>query len=132
MPTATNLLLQNGAGTPATKTFTLLAPAAGYGAIAEWALKEGSISSVFPRITISARKTANGSAKAAIKLRIPSSYTDTVTGLTKISSAFEANVEITVPDTYPESLKSDAVAFLKNLLADAMVQAVLRDAVPAT
>lgn len=132
MPTAVNLSLLNGATTPVAKTFTLLAPAAGYGAIAEWALKEGAISSVFPRITISARKTASGSTKAAIKLRIPSSFTDTVTGLTKVSSAFEANIEVTVPDTYPESLKNDAVAFVKALLADPMVQAVIRDAVPAS
>lgn len=132
MPIAQNLLLLNGAATPVSKTFTLLAPASGYGSIAEWALKEGSISTVFPRITISARKTANGSAKATIKYRVPSSYLDTVTGLTKVSSAFEANIEITVPDTFPESLKNDAVAMCQSLFANDMVKAVIRDASPTT
>lgn len=130
MPIAANLVLNNGAATPVSKTFTLLTPASGYGSIAEWALKEGSISTVFPRITIAARKTANGSAKATVKVRVPSSYTDSVTGITKVSSAFEINMDITVPDTFPESLKNDAVAFCQNLVGNSLMAAVLRDATP--
>jgi len=132
MPAATDLVLNNGAGTPVAKTFTLLAPAAGYNAVAAWALKEGTISSVFPKITILARPTGNQSKKSQIKLQIPSSYTDTVTGLTKVGSAFEADVSVSVPDDFPEALKNDAVAYTKNLVAHALVQAVMRDGSPAT
>lgn len=132
MPQAIDITINNGATTPVAKTFTLLAPAAGYGSVAEWALKEGTISSVFPRISVSARKTANASGKAIIKLRIPSSYTDTVTGLTKVGSSFECNVEVTVPDTFPEALKNDAVAFAANLFQNTLVKACFRDATPAS
>lgn len=132
MPQAIDITINNGAATPVAKTFTLLAPAAGYGSVAEWALKEGTISSVFPRISLSARKTANSSGKTVVKLKIPSSYTDSVTGLTKVGSSFEVNAEITVPDTFPESLKNDAVAFASNLFANTLVKACMRDANPAS
>lgn len=131
MPQAADIVINNGAGTPVAKTFTLLSPAAGDGSYANWRLKEGAISSIFPAIAVSAR--ANGSArKANIKLRLPSSYTDTVTGLTKVGSAFDFNVDVTVPDDFPEALRADAVAFATNLMANAIIKAVVRDGYPAT
>lgn len=132
MPQATDLVIKNGAGTPVDKTFTLMAPAAGDNSVATWALKEGTISSVFPKITALARKTTNQSRTLQVKLRLPSSYTDTVTGLTKVASAFEFNGSISVPDDFPENLKPDAVAFTANLLNHALIKAMMRDAVPAT
>jgi len=130
MPAATNLVLKNAAAVD--KTFTLYAPSAGDNSIAKWALKEGLIASVFPFITTSARQTGNSSRLAQGKLRIPSSYTDTVTGLTKVGTAFEFNFTATVPEDYPEALKDDAIAFAKNLVANAIIQAMIRDALPAT
>lgn len=131
MPQAIDLVINNGAGTPVAKTFTLLTPSAGDGSVAEWALKEGAISSVFPRITSSAQRTGNGSRNMKVKLKVPSSYTDTVTGKTLVGSAWEFNGTISVPDDFPEALKSDAVAFCKNLMAHALIQAMGRDATPA-
>lgn len=132
MPQAADIVINNGAGTPVAKTFTLISPAAGDGSFANWRLKEGAISSVFPAIAMSARANGNNARKANIKLRIPSSYTDTVTGLTKVGSAFDMNVDVTVPDDFPEALKNDAVAFATNLMTNAIAKAVVRDAVPAT
>lgn len=131
MPAAVDIILNNGAGTPVAKTFTLISPAAGDNSYANWRLKEGTISSVFPAIAVLAR--ANGAArKANIKLRVPSSYTDSVTGLTKVGSAFDFNVDVTVPDDFPEALKADAAAFASNLLANALIKLIVRDATPAT
>ena len=131
MPQATDLVINNGAGTPVAKTFTLLTPSAGDGSIAEWALKEGAISSVFPRITSSAARTGNGSRKMQVKLRVPSSYTDTVTGKTLTGSAFEFNGTVSVPDDFPEVLKNDAVAFTWGLVSTTLMKAIMRDATPA-
>jgi hypothetical protein len=130
MPSAVTLVLKNAAA--ADKNFVVNSPAAGDGGIAEWALREGVISTVFPKITAQARRTGNQSRKLSLKLRIPSSYTDTVTGLTKVGSAFEFNGEFSVPDDFPEALKDDAVAFSSNLMADALVKAMFRDGLPAT
>lgn len=132
MPQATDLVIKNGAATPVDKTFTLISPAAGDGSVAEWALKEGSISSVFPRLTASSSKNGNSSRSVAIKFRLPSSYTDTVTGLTMVNSSAEANVKVVVPNDFPESLKGDFVAFLTNSLSHALIKAVIKDASPAT
>lgn len=132
MPQATDLVINNGAGTPVAKTFTLLAPAAGDNSVAEWALKEGTIASVFPRITASARRTGNASRKVQLKIKLPSSYTDTVTGLTKVGSGFEFDCSASVPDDFPEALKNDAVAFTANAIAHALIKSMIRDALPAT
>jgi len=132
MPQATDITINNGAATPVAKTFTLIAPASGDGSYANWRLKEGAISSVFPRIAIAARQSSKAARKANLKVQIPSSYTDTVTGLTKVGSAFDCNIDVTVPDDFPEALKNDAVAFVVNFVAHAMAKAVIRDAVPAT
>lgn len=133
MPQATNLVVKNGAVTPVDKTFTLLAPAAGYNSVAEWALKEGVISSVFPKFTAMASDNRQSSSKKVqLKFRLPSSYTDSVTGLTAVSSAFEFNGSVTIPDDFPEALKADAVAFVVNLIGTALVQSMIRDGAPAT
>lgn len=130
MPQAVNLVLKNAAAVD--QTFALYNPSAGDDSWANWRLKVGAISSVFPKIAILARVTPNKARKAIIKLQIPSSYTDAVTGLTNVNSQFDAEVRITVPDDFPEAVKADAVAYLTNLMANAMVKEVVRDAVPPT
>lgn len=130
MPQAIDLVINNAAAVA--KTFVLIAPAAGDGAYANWRLKEGTVSSVFPRIAIKAMPTSNGVRKSNVKLQVPYSYTDSTTGLTKTGSSFDANIDVTVPDDFPESFRNDTVAYLKNLVAHAMVQAVMRDGYSAT
>lgn len=131
MPQATNLVLKNGAN--ADKTFTLISPAAGDGGIAEWALKEGTISSVFPRITALAQRNGNRTGRnLKIKLTIPSSFTDSVTGLTSVGSRAELNATFSVPDDFPQTLKADWVAFASGLLATSLLKAMVEDATSAT
>lgn len=131
MPQATALVLANGAATPVNKTFDLDAPAAGFNSVAAWSLREGSISGVFPKITSVAQSSASANKVNAI-LRVPSSYTNSVTGLTSVGSAFQFKIEATVPKDFPEALKADAIAFSKNLVAHALIQAMIRDGLPAT
>jgi hypothetical protein len=49
-----------------------------------------------------------------------------------VGSRFEADISVTVPDDFPEALKNDAVAFVKNLAANTIIQAVMRDGLPAS
>lgn len=135
MPQATDLVIKNAAGTD--KNFVLITPAAGYGSLAEWNLKEGTISSVFPKLTALARPSQrakkDGPAKhLSVRFHMPSSYTDTVTGLTLVNSAWEFNGNVTVPDDFPEALKADAVAFTTNALKTALLTSMLKDASAAT
>lgn len=132
MPQATDITVNNGAGTPVAKTFTLISPSAGDGGLAQWALKEGTISAVFPSLSAMAGRTGNNSRKLTVKFRLPSSYTDSVSGLTMVSSSAEMNVTFSVPNSFPESLKADYVAFATNILSSTLFKAMIRDAYPAT
>lgn len=130
MPAAANLTIKNASLVD--KTFTLMTPAAGDGSSALWALREGTISSVFPTIEESSRRNQNRNArKAQITIKIPSSFTTAATGLTAVGSAMVFNVTSTVPDDFPEALKDDAVAFLLNGIQGAILKACLRDGLSA-
>lgn len=136
MPQATDLVIKNAAGTD--KTFTLITPAAGYGSLAQWYLKEGAISSVFPLLTALARpsqrsaKNGGSAQHLSIRFRMPSSYVDTTSGLTFAGVAWEFNLSVAVPQAYPETLKADAVAFATNALKTALLTQMLKDGTPAT
>lgn len=129
MTQATDITVKNGADED--KTFTLITPAAGDGGVAQWALKEGVISSVFPVLTTSATTRPNGR-RLKVKFFIPSSYTDSVTGLTLVNNRAEANLDVAVPADFPEAHKDNFVALLTNLLSSPLVKSQIRDAIPAT
>ena len=129
MPQATDLTIANADATD--KTFTLLTPAAGDGGIAQWALKEGAISSVFPILTASAtKKTTSRSMK--VKFRMPSSFVDANTGMTHVGESAEFNGTWVMPDNFPETLKADFTAYVKNAIATALFVAMAKDGLPAT
>lgn len=130
MPQATNLTVKNAAGVD--KTFTLLTPAPGYGSPAEWALREGATSVVYPIFTLAASRTQNKMRRVSTRIRVPAVYTSVDTGLPVVSSFFEVNATIAVPDTFPDAQKDDAVAFATNVLTTTLVKACLRDGLPAT
>lgn len=130
MPQATDLIIKNAAGV--NKTFVLITPAAGDGGVARWALKEGTISSVFPTITSSATSTSRNARNAHIKIHVPSSFTDSVTGLTNVAGGPEANLKVAMPNDFPEAMKPDWVAYVVGAVQTALMQAVIKDATPAT
>lgn len=133
MPQMTDITVENGAVPPVSKTFTAITPASGYGSWAQWALKEGAIAAVFPTLNAKSTQLSGGAVqKLELEFRLPSSYTDSVTGLTNVGTFYGAKVQVTVPNTLPESLKGDSVAFLTNLIASNLIKAMLRDASPAT
>lgn len=133
MPQAIDLVVNNGDATPISKTFTLISPAAGMGGVAEWALQEGPISSVFPTFTASASVSRQSGIRTLVtKLRVPSSYTDAVTGLTNVGSYAEFSVTEKLPPDFPENLKANLVAYALNLLNTDLIKVMVRNATPAT
>ena len=129
MPQATDIVVKNG--TAVDKTFTLVVPAAGFGAAAQWSLKEGTISAVFP--TLRATATTDASKDGLhLNFYIPASYTDTVTGLTMVKNRAEVNIKVAIPKDFPENRKDDWVAFVSNIMNHNLIKAMVRDATPAT
>lgn len=129
MPQATDIVVKNGSAVD--KTFTLLAPAAGYGAAAQWSLKEGTISAVFPTLRATAT-TDPGKNGLHLSFYIPASYTDTVTGLTMVKNRAEVNIKVAIPKDFPENRKDDWAAFVCNIVNHGLIKAMIRDALPAT
>lgn len=130
MPQASNIVIKNAAA--ADKTLTLIAPAAGYGSLAEWRLKEGAIVGAFPTLTLLARKTGNRSQVAQVKFNMPTSYVDTTTGRTHVGVSAQMNATFSMPDDFPESRRDDFAAFCGNIVANAIIKASYRDGHPAT
>ena len=132
MPQATNLVVKNGATPAVDKTYVLITPASGDGGIAVWNLKEGPISAVFPSLTAMSNRNANGTRRLTLKYKLPSSYTESVTGLTNVGSRAEVNVDVRVPEDFPEALKNDFVAYTANIINSELIKSMMRDATPAT
>lgn len=130
MPQATNLVIKNALDVD--KTFTLLTPASGYGSVAEWALKEGATSVVWPTLSLSANKTRNRSRKVQVNSQTPAIYTSVATGLPVVSSRMSLFLTATVPDDFPDDQKDDAIAYAVNAFRTELVKQCLRDGLPST
>lgn len=116
--------------------YTLAAPAAGYGGVAEWLRRSGAVASVFPRLTTSA---SLGKKQAGVQMRtgvvkfvMPSSYVDQNSGLTLIGPSAEVHVTVKQPDNYPESLKDDFAAQFGNLMNHQQIRDLVRNVTPST
>ncbi len=117
MPQAADITINNGAGTPVAKTFTLIVPAAGVNGEARWELQEGDNPSVFPGLSAVLR--ADPSVKgwsSVFKLRYPASYTDTNTGLVRPLSHAEFIGTVKMPDDWPEAEKANFAAYIANAM----------------
>lgn len=131
MPAAANMTLNNASAVA--KTFTLLNPSAGLGSNAEWALMEGAIPGVYPRITSQVRVNTKGKSRISQhKVRVPYGIVDSTTSTTTPGSAMEFNGTVTVPDDFPSANRADAVAYIANYIANAITKAVMQDGIPAT
>lgn len=131
MPAAANMTINNAAAVA--KTFSLLNPSAGLSSNAEWALMEGVVPSVYPRITSQVRVNSQGKSRISQhKVRVPYAITDTTTSTTKAGSAIEFNGTVSVPDDFPTANRADAIAYIANYMAHAITKAVMQDGLPAT
>lgn len=133
MPQAVDITVNNGAGTPVAKTFTLLEPAASGGSSAKWALKEGDNWNTFNKIEASSRPNAQKDAqKLQLTYSFPATYVDAASTLTLVKDQAVVNVSVTIPNDFPEAKKDDLVAFTANLTNSTLVKAMIRDARAAT
>lgn len=130
MPQQTDLTVKDGANID--KTFTAISPAAGDGGVATWALKSGPISSVFPMLTAMATVNQNKTRVLRVKLTLPSSYQDSVTGRTFVNSQSLMDATFRIPADFPEDKKADWVAFSVNLLNTNLLKSMVRDGLSAT
>lgn len=132
MPQAIDIILKDGLATPVDRTFALNNPSAGLNSVAEWQYRKGNMPAGFPTITSSATRSKSGVRRTKIKLVIPYTVVDPSSGLPSVVSKYEFNGDWAFDSLFPEDQKADAVAFCSNLLANALVKAMIRDANPGT
>jgi hypothetical protein len=126
MPQATDLVVKNASDVD--KTFTLLAPAAGFGGLASWALKEGPTSNVYPTFSAQAIQQASANMRLHFRFKMPAYYTSVTTGLPVVNNAVEWHLTGVVPSAYPQASVPDSVAFASNLILTDLVQEMMAGA----
>ena len=132
MQAPATIALNNGATTPVSKTFALYYPASGDGGVAEYALEEGATRDQYPRITMSARKRADGRA-SLVKIACPQVNTNVVTGAVDVvKDAVLIKIEVLAKASVPQSLCDDGKAYAANLFADPSVQELFTKQLPLT
>lgn len=132
MPQAIDITLNDGLATPVGRLFALNTPSAGINSVAEWQYRKGNTAAGFPTITSSASRSKSGVRRTKIKLTVPYVVTDPVSGMPVLADKFEFNGDWAMGVLFPEDQKADAVAFSANLLANALIKSLIRDANPAT
>lgn len=134
MPQATQTLVVKNASLTDV-TYDLIAPAAGYGAVAEYASKLGaSVRGAYQRFTILVRdsKGPKASKITQMKATMPYMRSDFLSGGDVVAGRAEMNITVTIPADFPVDKLGDFVATSQNLLKTTLVTAVLVDGGPAT
>jgi len=134
MPQATQTLVVKDANLNDV-TYDLIAPASGYGAVAEYAAKAGAtVRGAYKRFTILVRdsKGPKASKITQLKAMMPFVRTDLMSGLTMIAGRAEMNITVTIPADFPVDDIPNFVATAQNLLKTTLVTAVIVDGGPAT
>lgn len=121
MATQGNLVLGNGAATPANKTFT---PLNGYGGAkqnAVWTLKEGVSPMAHSRIEIGMARNTNGTTRVKYKIIVPYVTNDILTGPRLISKALfdSEGGGFIIPENATQDQINDLEAFHRNLVQQA-------------
>jgi hypothetical protein len=123
MPQAIDLALKNAAAQ--SKTFSLATPAGPTGS-AVWYLREGANPSIYPKIECSSATAAGGAGrkvKLSLNLAAP---TVNASGVTIASAKMSFNIDVTIPDLVPDAQRDDAIAFVKDLVASALMTSVFK------
>lgn len=119
MPQATNVIVNNAAAVA--KTFALAAPASGVSP-AVWFLREGANQTVYPKLEISSDKIVKGSGrKVKMTLRVPTPVTSATGVVTNAGDMF-FSIDAAVPALVPDSVRDDAIAFVMNIVATALLK----------
>lgn len=123
MPQASDLALKNALEVE--KIFTLATPA-GPNAPAVWYLRQGANPSVYAKIECSSAPSAGGSGrKVKLSLNLPATTVNAI-GLTVAAARMSFNIDVTIPDFVPDSDRDDAIAYVRDLVASALMGSVFR------
>lgn len=127
MAQAASIVINDGQATPVATTF---APESVTPGLSSFADRTAGIALGFRRLRVSNSfangKTVVNRSKLSVELPIVS----TVNGVATVAYTLRANLDIILPDGATDAQRKDLYAFLKNALANTLVQGALRDLDP--
>lgn len=131
MPAIGNLTINDGAATPVAHTF---APVGVDGSLATYADRVGGIPVGYGKITVNLREPSNGASgvyKATVKILVPTleqTSPSTATGIQPaptVAFTTAVHMDFLLPARSSQQNRKDALAYAKNLLANAVVDNVV-------
>lgn len=120
-----NIVVKNGAATPADVTFVAYQPQSGSDP-AVWYAKTGDTRNKWTSLTSTVRRTPNKASKLRFNITIP---LFDVLGVQY--GSIPTSVEMTIADVAPATNISDAQAYLANIMASAVIKDMILTASPA-
>lgn len=124
MAQAANLVIADGQATPVNQTFAVESATP---ALTSFAERSSGISVGYRRIKVSNSFASGKNVVNKSKLTIEVPITQTVSGIVSVAYTLRANVELILPDPSTDAQRKDLYAFLKNGLANALIQGAMRD-----
>jgi len=127
MAAASNIVINDGQGTPVAHTFT---PARKDGFVVEWEERTTShAASGFYTLSISqtSPKSSSPVIRTKVNLAVPIEVLDSVTGVYSYPNTARLIVEVLEPVGLTAAQRADIYAYTKNLLAHATLQAAIKD-----
>lgn len=127
MAQAAAIVINDGAATPVATTFNPESVTPGLSSFAD---RVTGVAMAFRRMRISNSFASGKSVVNRSKLSIEIPVTSTVNGIATVAYTLRANLDVILPDGSTDAQRKDLYAFLKNALANTLVQGALRDLDP--
>lgn len=127
MAQAASIVINDGQATPVATTFSPESVSPGLSSFAD---RASGIALGFRRVKVSTTFANSKSKVNRAKLSFEIPVTQTVSGITSVAYTLRANVDVILPDGSTQAQRNDLYAFLKNGLADALIQGAVRDLDP--
>lgn len=127
MAQAAAIVINDGQATPVATTF---APEQVTPVLSTFADRASGVAASFRRLKVSTAFANSKSKVNRAKLSVEIPVASVVNGVTTVAYTLRANLDIILPDGATDAQRKDLLAFLKNSLANALVQGALRDLDP--
>lgn len=127
MAQATPLVINDGQATPVATTFN---PESVTPSLSVFADRTAGIAMAFRRLKLSLSFASGKSLVNRAKYSIEIPVTQSVNGVTTVAYTLRANLDVILPDAATDAQRKDLYAFLKNGLANPLIQGMMRDLDP--
>lgn len=128
MPSATNLSIYDGQSTPVAHDF---APLAVSPENTTWVNRDSDTSAGNLQVIARFSPAKTGRPSNRINLRFNMPVEHTVDGVVKVAYTARLNADVVLPEEMTQAQRDDMAAYIKNMLADTVINGYISDLDPA-